>query len=248
MFDLKSLLTSVAADAMGLRRKRHQRALGFLGGIGAAGLPGALGRRGGRRGSFLNTSSLLGLAGLAVGAYQIFKDKSASSAAAPVVPGTTVVGGSGRAFGGFPETSAQGPERAEGLPPLPGPVAAASPDPSDMAMRAVRLMIAAARCDGNLGEEELGRLVSHARDAGLEEEMRREWQSPRPLAEICAGVTDPRQRRDLYVLAYAVLRADDEVSGAERVFLAGLASRLALSPDEAAGFERDTASQIDQMS
>jgi uncharacterized membrane protein YebE (DUF533 family) len=115
-------------------------------------------------------------------------------------------------------------------------------------MRAVRLMIAAARCDGTLGEEELGRLVSHAKDVGLEAEMRREWQSPRPLAEICAGIVDPAQRKDLYVLAFAVLRADEEVSGAERVFLAGLAARLALTPEEAAALERDAASRIDQFS
>ncbi|MEO6708965.1 MAG: DUF533 domain-containing protein, partial [Planctomycetota bacterium] len=85
------------------------------------------------------------------------------------------------------------------------------------------------------------------KDAGLETQMRAEWQAPRPLAEICAGLSDPAQKRDLYVLAYTVLRADDEVSGAERVFLAQLAARLALTPEQAASIERDTARKIDAV-
>lgn len=240
MIDLGRLLTSVAADAIGLRKKRGQRALGFLGGRHPQ--------------SFLNTSSLLGLAGLAVGAYQIFKDKSARPAAQPVVPGTTVVDGSGRSFEGFapPATPQSGSPLAGGFgsgrAPLGPAPAGGAPAADELALRAVRVMIAAARCDGDLGEEELGRMVSHARDLGLEEEMRREWQTPRPLAELCAGVTDPAHKRDLYVLAYTVLRADDEINGAERVFIAGLGSRLGFTPDEAAAIERDTARRIDSFS
>ena len=222
MFNISQLLTSVATDAMGMRRKQHHRALGFLGGS---------------RGSFLNTSSLIGLAGLAVGAYQIFKDKSAGSGPLPrtVQPGTPVIDTSGRALAGFDSS----------VPPLPIS-AAASREVGDLPLRAVRIMIAAARCDGQLGEEETGQLLSHARDSGLETQMRAEWQAPRPLAEICSGVSDPAQKRDLYVLAYTVLRADDEVSGAERVFLAQLGSRLGLTPELVATLERETARKIDQ--
>lgn len=224
MFDLSQLLNSVAADAIGLRGKRGRRARGYLGGS---------------QRSFLNTSSLLGLAGLAVGAYQIFKDKSGSSAPAPqpVVPGTRVVDSAGRPLPAFPD---------RGLPSLPASAERIT-SVDDMPLRAVRVMIAAARCDGQLGEEELGRLMSHAKDGGLEERMRAEWQEPRPLAEICAGVSDPAQKRDLYVLAYAVLRADEEVSGAERVFLAGLAARLNLSKEQVAAIEGETARRIDQI-
>ncbi len=225
MFNVAQLLTSVAADAMSLRRKPHTRALSFLGG--------------GRR-SMFGASSLIGLAGLAVGAYQIFKDKSSSPPARQVQPGTTVVGASGQSLGEF---------GALPLPtgvPLPETQTAAG-EISDIPLRAVRLMMAAARCDGQLGEEELHRLMSHARDAGLEQQLRAEWQSPRPLAEICEGIRDQKQQRELYVLAFTVLRADDEVSGAERTFLAQLASKLALSPELAANIERDTARAIDQL-
>ncbi|MEO6709127.1 MAG: DUF533 domain-containing protein, partial [Planctomycetota bacterium] len=144
MFDISQLLTSVASDAMGLRRKRRHRALGFLGGS---------------QRSFFGTSSLIGVAGLAVAAYQIFKDKSAGTPAMarPIVPGTTVVDTSGRALESF----------QTGAPPIPN-VAAPTREVADLPLRAVRIMVAAARCDGQLGEEELGQLLSHAKDAGLE--------------------------------------------------------------------------------
>ncbi len=56
--------------------------------------------------------------------------------------------------------------------------------------------------------------------------VERELQQPRPLAEIVAGVTDPAQRATLYNLAFAVVRADEQVGGAERIYLAQLANLL----------------------
>ena len=50
-----------------------------------------------------------------------------------------------------------------------------------------------------------------------------ELQQPRPLAEIVAGVSDPAQRATLYVLAFSMVRADEQVTGAERIYLAQLA-------------------------
>jgi uncharacterized membrane protein YebE (DUF533 family) len=224
MFNISSLLSSVATDAIGLRGKRGRRARGFLGG-------------GGR--SFLGTSSLIGLAGLAVGAYHIFKSSSQSSARQPVQPGTRVVDAAGRELDEFPARAA--------TPPVPS-VTAPSQSVDDMPLRAMRIMIAAARCDGQLGEEKLGELISHAKDAGIEAQMRSEWQAPRSLAELCAGVSDPAQQSDLYILAFAVLRADEELTGAERVFLAQLAARLGLSKEQAVALESDTARRIDLSS
>ena len=51
---------------------------------------------------------------------------------------------------------------------------------------------------------------------------------PRPLAEIVGGVTADAERRDLYVLAFTIVRADETVSGAERIYLAQLAHELGL--------------------
>ena len=196
----------------------------------------------------LNPSSLIGLAGVAVAAYQIFKDHSSSQASAPrpVEPGTSVVDRSGRPL----DTQGSGAHSTI-VPPLPllPPLPLVPPlaqKVSDLPLRALRLMIAAARCDTQLGEEEMGRLASSAKDAGLENEMRAEWQSPRPLALILRGVSDAEQKRELYTLAFAILRADDEVNPAERVFLAQVASNLALTPEMTAKIERETALGIDQ--
>ena len=50
----------------------------------------------------------------------------------------------------------------------------------------------------------------------------------RPLADIVRGVTDPQMKKELYVLAFTIVRADETVSGAERIYLAQLAHQLGL--------------------
>ena len=70
---------------------------------------------------------------------------------------------------------------------------------------------------------------------------------PRPLAEIVAGVTDPHERATLYVLAYTVLRADEHVTGAERIYLAQLANLLGLDAPTIAKLETDTGQRIDAL-
>ena len=57
--------------------------------------------------------------------------------------------------------------------------------------------------------------------------------------------TDDQKRRDLYVLAYTIIRADESVTGAERVYLAQLAHQLGLDAATTAKLEQDTASKID---
>jgi len=72
-----------------------------------------------------------------------------------------------------------------------------------------------------------------------------ELSAPRPLSEIVMGVADDQARRDLYILAFTIVRADEHVSGAERVYLAQLAHHLRLDAAAIAQLEADTASQID---
>jgi uncharacterized membrane protein YebE (DUF533 family) len=74
-----------------------------------------------------------------------------------------------------------------------------------------------------------------------------ELATPRPLSEIVSGVTDNQHKRDLYVLAYTMVRADESVSGAERVYLAQLAHQLGLDPASVAQLEADTAASIDRQ-
>jgi uncharacterized membrane protein YebE (DUF533 family) len=72
-----------------------------------------------------------------------------------------------------------------------------------------------------------------------------ELASPRPLSEVVGGVTDSQRKRDLYVLAFTIVRADETVSGGERVYLAQLAHQLGLTPDVVAELESQTAATID---
>jgi uncharacterized membrane protein YebE (DUF533 family) len=130
------------------------------------------------------------------------------------------------------------------VPPLPeaGPAdAGLSPD----LLRLVRLTIAAARADGTLAEPEKAAILEQARTVGAEEVVQREIAAPRPLAEIVAGVAEANTREQLYVLAFTVVRADEGVSGAERIFLAQLAHALALDPGTTARLESETAARID---
>jgi uncharacterized membrane protein YebE (DUF533 family) len=78
--------------------------------------------------------------------------------------------------------------------------------------------------------------------------VQRELDRPQPLAEIVAGISETNQRQDLYVLAFTIVRADEGVSGAERIYLAQLAHQLGLSADEAKALEELAAAGIDAQS
>lgn len=181
----------------------------------------------GGRGGFLSAGTLLTAAGLAWGAYEAATQKNEGGSAPPPGPLPPLPGGA------LP-------------PPLPGAAAAASPGlPADM-LRLVRLTIAAARADGTLAEAERAAILEQARAVGAEALVEQEIQSPRPLAEIVAGAGDPNTKEQLYVLAFAVVRADESVSGGERIFLAQLAHALGLDPATTARLEEGAAARIDE--
>lgn len=187
---------------------------------------GALGGRGkrslraqryltGGRSSFLNASTLLAVAGVAWGVYEAATQKQAAASPGPPTP-------------------------APPAPPASPPAAV-----PDEVQRLVRLTISAARADGDLSLEERGRILGHAREAGAEELVVAELQTPRPLPEIVAGVTDPRLKSDMYTLAFAIVRADESVTGAERIYLARLAELLGLDAGTVSRLEAEAASRID---
>ena len=205
--------------------------------IGAI-LRGALGGSGRKRGhrtlrhltggssSLVTPQTLLAAAGLAWGVYEAAtRNKTAAApAATPTVP-----------------------------PPIPPPIptpspvtppASAAPDAPPEVLRLVRLAISAARADGALNPQELHAIMTHAREVGGEEIVEREVSSSRPLLEIVGGVIDLQERKELYALAYAVVRADEGISGAERVYLAQLAHTLGLDEDTVGGLEAVTDTAI----
>lgn len=90
-------------------------------------------------------------------------------------------------------------------------------------------------------------ITARASEVGLEAMVETELNQTRPLADIVRGVTDPAIKKDLYVLAFAIVRADENVSGAERIYLAQLAHQLGLDAAAALAIETETANKIDSQ-
>lgn len=196
-------------------------------------LRGALGRSGrksarrarnflGGHSGFLSASTLMAAAGIAWGVYDSMTStvSAAQAGAAPAAP----------------------------PPPLPTATpmvtTADGPLPSEV-LRLVRLAVSAARADGTLSPEERAAILAHGREAGVEHVIESELAQSRPLSEIVTGVTDPKQREELYVVAFTIVRADETVTGAERIYLAQLAHQLGLDPATVTRLEQATASAID---
>ena len=90
-------------------------------------------------------------------------------------------------------------------------------------------------------------ILARAKEAGLESAVEAELAATYPLNEIVAGVADDNARKDLYVLAFTIIRADETVTGAERVYLAQLAYQLGLDAATVAELETKTAASIDSQ-
>ena len=181
--------------------------------------------------SFLSSGNLLALGGLGWAAYEMWRSSQNASHAAgrTVTPGTIVEG--------------------DLPPPLPVGAAVATAPPAVQlgVQRIVDLTLAAARSDGELGEEEYGRILRTARDIGAEPMVRAALANPRSLADIVGGVSDRKQREALYVYAFSIVRADEDVNAAERTWLAQLAGVLGFDAAATARLEKETAYRIASM-
>jgi len=159
---------------------------------------------------------------------------------------STLVAAAGVAWGIYDSVKAQsGASGASGassaaatVPPIPD----AGQDP---VMRLIRLAVSAARADGDLSGQERATILARAREAGLEAVIEAELTAVRPLSDIVRGVTDDAGKKELYILAFTIVRADETVSGAERIYLAQLAHQLGLDTATVATLETETAAKID---
>lgn len=204
----------------GRRRKKGRKAMGFMGSAGTALLS--------------NPTALLGAAGIAWGIFETLQGNNQGQA------GLNTAGAGLNTSGAGLNTATP----AANMPPLPV-VGTSVAAPMSDATRMVRLALSAAQADGALSAEERATVLARAQDAGLADLVDRELQQQRPLAEIVAGVADPAQRATLYSLAFAVVRADEQVGGAERIYLAQLANLLALDPAAVQQLEASAAQKID---
>ena len=182
---------------------------------------------GGHRSLWSNPSTLLTAAGVAWGIYETLANRETQSGSA----------------GSMGSTGTAGPT----VPPLPNIPGSSGAGISDDAMRVVRLAISAANADGVMNEQERAAIRQQAQSAGVAEIVEPELQQRRPLADIVSGVSDPAERATLYVLAFTVLRADEQLNGAERIYLAQLAHLLNLDPQTVQQLEKDTGERIDAL-
>ncbi len=201
-------------------------------------LRGAMGRSGRKRarratnfltghGGFLTASSVLAAAGVAWGIYDSVKGQDvAQGGAMPVSAGATA-----------PAAFTSG-----AVPPIPV-LPADLPNP---VLQMIRLAVSASRADGELSAVEREQILARATAAGLDAIIEPELtQTSRPLAEIVQGITDPAARKEFYTLAFTIVRADEVVTGAERIYLAQLAHKLGLDPAAVVAIEAETTSKID---
>jgi len=212
-----AVIGALVGGALGARRKRHFGAGRFL--------------RGGS-GSFLNASTILTAGALGWAGYEIWRAHQKKQGVA-----TT------------PTFSAMSPTSTE--PVLGGLFSSPArstvevvADPFDGVTRIAGLLVSAARADGDLGEEEYAHILREARAAGAHDKVMAELREPRPLERLVDGVRDPNLASDLYVLAFAVVRADEDVNGRERAWLAELARLLGLDAGSVARLESETAQKI----
>jgi uncharacterized membrane protein YebE (DUF533 family) len=213
------LFRSVMGSVLGGRtRKRSRRAMRYL--------------TGRHHSIWSDPTMLLTAAGVAWGIYDTLTNRDSGSS-----------GSSGRSAGALGTTGPAGSHVSS----LPGVATTTRPGISEDTLRLVRLAISAANADGVMNEQERAAVLREATTAGVAEIVEAELSHRRPLAEIVSGVTDEGQRATLYVLAFTILRADEQVTGAERIYLAQLAHLLALDRATVERLEKDTGERIDAL-
>ena len=250
----EDLVSGVLRSVLGGRRKRSGRAMRYLTrdisrGVGHVVREGTRFAGGVARGSggfFSRPSTLIGALGVAWGIFETLQHQNQNHG----TPGSTST--AGNAGAAWPPPPPHGDAAAAGtpdvvVPPIPTAPGPAAPPPSPDAMRMVRLAVSAAHADGPMNDQERAAILQQARQAGIGAVFEPEMTQPRPLAEIVDGVTDAHDRATLYVLAYTVLRADEQVTGAERIYLAQLANLLGLDSETIAKLETDTGQRIDAL-
>jgi uncharacterized membrane protein YebE (DUF533 family) len=242
--DPADLVDGVLRSVLGGRSKRSRRASRYLTRSGGSMLA--------RGGSALlsNPTALLTAAGVAWGIYETMQGGSSANAASPGFGGPASGAGLGATSAPLSSAAAPPPSSAAPLPPLPnvsGSGAAPAGAGLDDATRLVRLAVSAANADGAMNEHERAAVLQQAKAAGVGDVVEQELQQPRPLGEIVTGVSDPAQRATLYVLAFTILRADEQLTGAERIYLAQLANLLGLDAAAVQRLEKDTGDRIDAL-
>ena len=236
MFDAEKLLGKVLHEVMGSSHSHKKKKGSLLQGLtSGAGLMTAI--------------------GLGIGAYEILKEKKAPPATGqayqppPPPPGAPAWGGPVQGHGAppppppppgatAPTPSVAAPQPAAPPPPgaatpaTPATVAVAGSIPAgqELALRLIRVMIAAAHADGTLDEEEEAAILARLKGVELSSEERLffldELHKPQSIAQLCEGIADPTVAKTMYMVAVNAIAID---TPGERAWLDQLAAALSLS-------------------
>jgi len=197
MFDPQRLLGELLGGAMsgslGGKKGKKRKGSSMLGGM-STGTKAQLG---------------IGLLGVAMAAYDHYKNQNRGGGTAPAPPSM----------------------------PVAAATSVADPRARDMVLM-VQAMVAAAAADGHIDDLERGQILQRAADAGLDADtqafLRAELDAPKSLAAIVSAAR-PEIAADLYAASCAAISLDTE---AERVYLDTLASRLNVAPDARAAIHQ----------
>lgn len=226
MFNAEKLLGKVLKEVIGTGHHRKKQKSSLLGSLSSG-------------------AGLMTVIGLGVGAMEIFKDKQRQAPAGypppaypppPPQPPPQPSGWTAPAPNWSAAPAQQTPPPpppqmpSAGPPPNPPAAMASQADSENLAIRLIQVMIAAAHADGTLDATEEQAILERAGKAGLSQEERMflldELHTPKSIAELTAGLTDPSVARTMYILAASTVAIDTE---AERLWLDQLAAALGLS-------------------
>jgi uncharacterized membrane protein YebE (DUF533 family) len=240
--DTSFLLSTVLNGVLGARTKPSYRARHYLnGGLGSL---------------LANPATLMTAAGLAWGVYETMQQQSGTtSTAASAMGGVSTPPPLPPPAAPAPTTGAPA-DGAALAPPLPGSDAAPATAGSHIepagalnegVARLLRLAFSAANADGAMNAREKAVILQQATAAGVPEAALADLNQPRPLADVVAGVTSAGEAATLYVLAFTILRADEQVTTVERIYLAQLANLLHLDEATVQALEKNVGDRIDAL-
>ena len=190
--------------------------------------------RGGLMDSLASGTGLMTAIGLGVGAYEILKEQKGKAVPPPPAPGSVPPGVSAPP----PLPPSTGGRKTQPPPPPPTSTGGVSDgnmvnrESEDVALRMIRVMIAAAHADGVLDANEEKAILDRLRGAEFTDEEKMflldELHKPKSVAELTAGIDDPSSAKALYMIGVAAIEVDTE---AEQAWLDDLGSHLGLSSE-----------------
>jgi len=230
MFDVQRLLGQMLGGGVSKAKRGRKDSFGSSISAGLGSINGGIG------GSLGKGALGVGALGIAWAAFEHFKEKNASTAAAapPLLPTAAMPPPFSASFASLPaQTQSASPEQVAALLPMQNSAPSGAADQREAdALHLIRAMISAANADGQIDMQERSQILERAMSADLSSETQKfllaELAAPAALPQIIAA-TRAGLQREVYAASMLAITAD---TLAEQAHLSALAVGLKL--DEAA--------------